>query len=92
MTSKRRRGYSKDAERMDPRLRGIIEPKLDALRSDPSRGPGLEWNLAGLRSVHADELACRVAYKADHASRTVTTAMIDHRGGTCGELARLRGP
>ena len=92
MTSKRQRRYNKDAERMDPRLRGIIESGLDALRSDPSRGPGLEWNLAGLRSVHAGELACRTAYKADRASRTVTIAMMDHRDGTCGELARLRGP
>ena len=92
MTSKRRRKYNKDAERLDPRLRGIIESGLDALRSDPSRGPGLEWNLAGPRSVHADEFACRTVYKADHALRTVTIAMMDHRDGACGELARLRGP
>ena len=92
MTSKRRRRYNKDAERVDPRLRGIIESGLDALRSDPSRGPGLEWNLAGPRSVHADEFACRTVYKADRASRTATTAMMDRRGGTCDGLARLRGP
>ena len=77
---------------MDTRLRGIIGSELDALRSDPNRGSRLEWNLAGLRSVHVDEFACRMVYKTDHASCTVTIAMTDHRGGACGELARLRGP
>ena len=91
MTSKCRRRYDKDARRMNPRLRSIIESEIDSLRSDPGRGSKLEWNLAGLRSVYIDEFAYRIVYKTDRASCTVTIAMIDHRDGIYDELARLRG-
>ena len=57
---------------MNPRLRGIIESELDALRSDPGRGSKLEWNLAGLRSVHVGEFAYRIAYKTDRVACTAT--------------------
>ena len=78
---------------MDPHLRDIIESELDSLGHDPDRGSGLEWNLAGLRSIHMGELSYRIVYKADHASCTATVIAISHRGCIYDDLARMyQGP
>ena len=90
MTDKCQRRYNKDARKMDTRLRNIIESELDALRHDPNRGPKLEWNLDGFRSIHIDEFSYRIVYKTDRASCTVTIARIDHRKGVYDELERLQ--
>lgn len=89
-TGKCQRRHNKNVKKMNPRLHGIIESELDALGGDPCRGSRLEWNLAGLRSVHVGEFAYRIVYKANRVSCTVTIVMIGHRDGIYDELARLQ--
>ena len=79
MTKRCQRRYEKASKRLDRRLPATIESELGILRHDPHRGPKLEMNLKGMRSIHIDKFSYRIVYGVDYDACIVTVHKIGHR-------------
>lgn len=79
MTKQCQRGYEKSSKRLDRRLHDIIESELKTLHHDPHRGPKLEMNLKGMRSIHINKFSYRIVYEVDYDACIVTVHKIGHR-------------